>query len=78
MGINVDVLEFSVVPSQASMRASWVISPAAELQTAKRSVALLHASLTSTEPAAVARAWSELIGQLADRIAADLATVRMP
>jgi uncharacterized protein len=77
-GINVDILEFNVGSSQASMRASWVISPAAGLQTAKRSVALLHASLTSTEPAAVAHAWSELIGQLADRIAADLATVRMP
>jgi hypothetical protein len=29
--------------------------------------------MMSTAPAAVARAWSELLGQLADRIAADAA-----
>jgi uncharacterized lipoprotein YmbA len=76
-GINVDILEFNVGSSQASMRASWVIAPAAGLQSAKRSVALLHDSLTSTEPAAVAHAWSELIGQLADHIAADAASLNL-
>jgi hypothetical protein len=30
--------------------------------------------MTSTEPAAIAHAWSELIGQLADHIAADTAS----
>jgi hypothetical protein len=34
--------------------------------------------MTSTEPAAVALAWSELIGQLADRIAADAASFKIP
>jgi uncharacterized protein len=76
LGINVDILEFSVVGSQASMRASWLIVPAAGLQSAKRSVASLHEAMTSTEPAAIARAWSELIGQLADRIAADAASFK--
>jgi len=78
LGINVDILEFSVVSSQASMRASWVIAPAAGLQAAKRGLAVLHDPLASTEPAAVARAWSQLIGQLADRIAADAASLKMP
>jgi uncharacterized protein len=78
LGINIDILEFSVIASQASMRASWVIVPGAGSQSAKRSVASLHGSMTSTEPAAVAHAWSELIGQLADRIAADAASFTMP
>ena len=78
LGVNVDILEFTVVGSQASMRASWLIVLAAGSQSAKRSVAALHESMTSTEPAAVAHAWSELIGQLADRIAADAASFSLP
>src|ERR1700738_1911209 len=78
LGINVDILEFTVVASQASMRASWLIVPTVGSQSAKRSVASLQGSMTSTEPAAVAHAWSELIGQLADRIAADAASFKMP
>ncbi len=76
--VNVDILEFNIVASQASMQASWLVSPPAGSQSAKRSVASLHASMTSREPAAVAHAWSELIGQLADRIAADAATFQGP
>ena len=78
VGINVDILEFTVVASQASMRVSWLIGPAAGSQSTKRSVASLQGSMTSSGPAAVARAWSELIGQLADRIAADAASLKMP
>jgi uncharacterized protein len=78
LGINVDILEFTVVASQASMRASWLIIPAAGSQSAKRSVASLQESMTSTEAAAVAHTWSELIGQLADRIAADAASFKTP
>jgi uncharacterized lipoprotein YmbA len=74
LGINVDILEFTLVASQASMRASWLIVPAGGSQSAKRSVATLQGSMSSTEPASVAHAWSELIGQLADRIAADAAS----
>jgi hypothetical protein len=33
--------------------------------------------MSSEDPAAVARAWSDLIGQLADRIAADAASFNM-
>jgi uncharacterized lipoprotein YmbA len=78
LGLDVDILEFTVVGSQASMRASWLIIPAAGSQSAKRSVASVQSSITSTEPAAVAHAWSELIGQLADRIAADAASFKIP
>jgi uncharacterized lipoprotein YmbA len=78
LGVDVDILEFTVAASQASMQAGWLIVPAAGSQGAKRSVASLHASMTSTDPEAVARAWSELLGQLADRIAADAASFQPP
>jgi uncharacterized lipoprotein YmbA len=78
LGINVDILEFTVAASRASMRASWLIVPAGGLQNARRSVASLQGSMSSTDPAAVALAWSELIGQLADRIAADAASFKIP
>lgn len=77
-GINVDILEFTLAASRASMQASWLIIPAAGSQSEKRSVASLHESMNSTGPAAVAHAWSELIGQLADRIAADAASIKIP
>jgi uncharacterized lipoprotein YmbA len=78
LGINVDILEFTVATSQASMRASWLIIPAGGLPSARRSVASWQVSMTSTEPAAVAHTWSDLIGQLADRIAADAASFKTP
>ena len=82
LGVNVDILEFSVVGSRASMQASWVITPtgssASGALAAKRSEALLQDSMSSTQPAAVARAWSVLLGQLADRIAADAALLKTP
>jgi uncharacterized lipoprotein YmbA len=78
LGVNVDILEFSIVASRASMRASWLIVPSGDAQGAKRSTTELHSSMSSENPAAVARAWSDLIGQLADHIAADTASFNMP
>ena len=78
LGIDVDILEVSVAASQASMRASWLIVPATGLQGAKRSVASLNTPMNSAEPTAVVQAWSELVGQLADRIAADAAAFNLP
>jgi uncharacterized lipoprotein YmbA len=78
LGVDVDILEFTMVASHASMRASWLIIPAAGSQSAKRNIASVQGSMNSAEPAAVARAWSQLIGQLADRIAADAASFKMP
>jgi uncharacterized lipoprotein YmbA len=74
LGVNVDILEFSVAGSQAVMRASWWVVPTGGMAKAKRSAASLNTSLPSAEPAAVARAWGELLGQLADHIAADAAS----
>jgi uncharacterized lipoprotein YmbA len=78
LGVDVDILNFDIADSQASMRASWIIVPSGDPKSTKRSSASLHSSMSSEEPAAVARAWSDLIGQLADRIAADAASFNMP
>jgi uncharacterized lipoprotein YmbA len=78
LGVNVDILEFNIAASQASMRASWIIVPSGDTQAAKRSVAELRSSMSSGEPAAIAHAWSDLIGQLADRIATDAASFNLP
>ena len=78
LGVNVDILDFNIVASQASIRASWIIVPSGDAQGARRSAASLHSTMSSEEPVAVARAWSDLIGQLADRIAADAASFNMP
>lgn len=78
LGVSVDILEFSITASGAAMQASWLIVSAGGSASAKRSVASLHDAMTSAQPAAVARAWSELIGQLADRIAADAAALKLP
>jgi hypothetical protein len=60
------------------MRASWLIVPATGTQSAKRGVASLQWFTPSAGPAAVARAWSQLLGQLADHIAADAAAFKIP
>ena len=78
LGVNVDILEFNIVASQASMQASWIIVPSGNAQGAKRSAAELHSSMSSADSAAVAHAWSDLIGQLADRIAGDATAFNMP
>jgi uncharacterized lipoprotein YmbA len=78
LGVNVDILDFKFVASQASMRVSWLIVPSGDAQGAKRSAASLRSSVSSDEPGAVAHAWSDLIGQLADRIAADATSFNMP
>jgi uncharacterized protein len=74
LGVNVDILEFSVAGSQATMRASWWVVPTGAKANAKRSATSLNTSVPSAEPASVARAWGQLLGQLADHIAADAAS----
>lgn len=78
LGINVDILEFTVDSSQGTMSASWSITPAAGSPSARRDMTMLHAPLATSDPAAVAHAWSVLLGQLADRIAADAAQFTAP
>ena len=78
LGVNVDILDFNIVASQASMRASWIIAPSGDAAGAKRSAAELRSPMSCEDPAAVAHAWSELIGQLADHIAADATSFNSP
>jgi uncharacterized lipoprotein YmbA len=73
-GLDVDILEFTMSGSRAAMRASWLIVPALGSQSAKRSVASFQTPVIAVEPSAIVRAWSVLMGQLADRIAADAAS----
>ena len=92
-GIDVDILEFTVSESHASMQASWVIIPGAPSPAAapaagppaagspaaaKRDEALLQCLMSSAQPAEVVRAWSDLIGQLANHIAADIVKSQTP
>jgi uncharacterized lipoprotein YmbA len=78
LGVDVDILDFNIAGSQVSMRASWIIVPSGDAQGAKRGAAELRSSMSSDEPAAVAHAWSDLIGELADRIATDAASFNWP
>jgi len=78
LGVNVDILDFNFAASQASMRASWTIVPSGDTQGAKRGAAELHSAMSSEGPGAVVHAWSDLIGQLADRVAADAASFNIP
>jgi uncharacterized protein len=78
LGVDVDILAFSIAGSQATMHSSWLLIPAGGMANAKRSAASIHTSLSSTDPAAVAHAWSELLGQLADHIASDAASFTPP
>ena len=78
LGVNVDILDFNIVASQASMRASWIVAPSGDAPGAKRSAAELRSPMSAEDPAAVAHAWGDLLGQLADRIAADATSFNMP
>jgi uncharacterized protein len=75
LGVNIDILEFNIVGSRASMQASWTIVSSGD--SVKRTAASLRSIMSSEDPAGVVHAWSDLIGQLADRIAADAASLDM-
>ena len=74
--LSVAVLSFSVRDGQAEMRASWSLrplgNPTSTAPEALRGAQLALQTPSSSSPAAIARAWSELLAQLADRITADL------
>src|SRR6202140_158761 len=42
LGVNVDILDFNIVASQALMRASWTIVPSGDAQGTKRNAASLR------------------------------------
>jgi len=78
LGINIDILEFTLNSSEGSMSAGWSITPAAGSPATRRDVTLFHTPMASADPGAVVHAWSTLLGQLADRIAADAARFSAP
>jgi hypothetical protein len=78
LGVDVDILDFRIGGTRASMRASWIINAAEGAQRSKRSEAELQTSVSSTAVPAVVAAWSNLVGQLADRIGNDAASFDAP
>jgi len=68
LGLSVDVLEFHADGNGASMQASWVFAGATGGPAAGGGTATLRIALQSDTPAGIAAAWSQLIGELADRI----------
>jgi uncharacterized protein len=78
LGVSVDILQFTVSGSHASMQASWLIAPIGVLSGGKRASALLQTSIESAEPAAVAHAWSRLVGLLADHICVEAGSFNSP
>jgi uncharacterized lipoprotein YmbA len=75
-GLTVDVLEFKTDPSGATLQAAWVLSegpgqPAGTPGGGELS-AVLHTAHSGTGAAATARALSDLLAKLADRIVASL------
>ena len=78
LGIGVDILAFTLSGATATMQVSWIITPAQQPETAKRSAATLTTPVTGTDPASVARAWSALVGEVAEHIAADAPTFKSP
>ncbi len=79
--ISVAVLSFSVQGGQAAMQVSWSLrttgSTAGTAPEAPRGAQLALQTPSGSSAAAIARAWSELLAQLADRIAGDLAAARV-
>lgn len=75
LGLTVDVLEFTTDHNGATLQASWVI--AADKPTI-RGTAELHSNQILGNATATANALSYLLGQLADRIVAQLAASDHP
>ena len=72
LGISVDVLDISSDSRGTTLLASWIVTPAGALVRSAGGTVTLHTDLASHGAAATAQALSALLGQLADRIAADL------
>jgi len=76
LGLMVDVLEFHTDGQSAELEVSWVANPAGQGQgktaTGSAGSATLHSSGPAATAAETAQALSNLLAQLADRIAAGL------
>lgn len=72
LGISVDVLDISSDSRGTSMQASWSVTQAGAPVRSAGATLTLRTELPSHGAMATAQALSALLGQLADRIAADL------
>ncbi len=72
LGIAVDVLDFNSDSHGTSMQASWIVTPAGAPVRSAGGTVTLRTDQPGTGAEATAQALSVLLGQLADRIAAEL------
>jgi uncharacterized protein len=72
LGISVDVLDFKSDRNGTYLEASWLVASAGSGTPSGMFSASLRTDLPSPDAAATARAFSVLLGQLADRIVAGL------
>ena len=72
LGLSVDVLDFKVDRRGAGLEASWIIAAADPKTGSSGGTVMLRTDIPGTGAAATAQALSTLLGQLADRIVADL------
>jgi uncharacterized lipoprotein YmbA len=74
LGVTVEVLEFTTGHAGATLQASWVISATDPRPITIRGTAELRTDEAQASAPATANGLSNLLGQLADRIAAQLAS----
>ncbi len=74
LGLVVDILDFKVDRSGASLEASWLLTSSNSDSGDRRGVVELRIDQPAADAAATARALSTLLGQLADRVVANLTT----
>jgi hypothetical protein len=72
IGITVDVIVFGANRESAQLQASWMGNSGGSESSACGGTAVLKATLSGAGPLAIASAFSVLVAQLADDIAADL------
>ncbi len=73
--VDVSILSLETTNGEASMQAAWQFTPDnVQASATSRQWATLHLPITARTPSGTARAFSTLLGQLADRIAGELAS----
>jgi uncharacterized lipoprotein YmbA len=73
--VDVSILSLETTDGEASMQAAYQFTPDdGQASATYRQWAILHLPIAARTPPETARAFSALLGQLADRIAADLAS----
>jgi uncharacterized lipoprotein YmbA len=73
-GVRVDLLQLDASATAAALTAEWLVYRPANSKPVKRRISKLQVPLPTAEPEAVASAYSELLFQLSEIIAAAIAT----